>query len=253
MRHLFALLALLALTLAPSHRAVPPLMWRSLEITDTSTDRIECGSDAVVDDVDPGTLMLWVYATSIANDQSYLAKTETSGSYQGTVFSQSVLSRVRLTIDRSTSDLIVTAPDNTAVANTWQFLAVRWDLSGAAADQEIFVGTLTSAATEVASYPVQQVGSGSRVSDAARTLTIGNISGGQTWGALPGYFAHVQIESVRLTDAQIRAQQFHPHITPTTVFYYSPGWGGAGVSASGVVQTCTGTGTNTAQHVPLDY
>lgn len=93
----------------------------------------------------------------------------------------------------------------------WTFVAAQWDINGAATDQHLFSGTLDTPATEVTSYSLRTPGSGTRTSDAAAPLIIGNRQNGSV--QLGGVMALLVISTTRLSLDEIRRVQYQPNPT----------------------------------------
>lgn len=220
----------------------------ALLFTSGTSDKVDCGSGASLDDLAAGTFLAWVYPTALKADDTIVVKTAQSTGMRNFIAVGS--GALRVDIDRAT-DLVIVSSASVLSTDSWQFVAAVFNTGGADADQKLFHGTLTSLAAETG-YQVQQVGSGAVVSDAAHNLFIGNFNSG-TFGAFAGRIAWVAHWNRVLTLAEIRAQQFRPHKTSGCVLFMHLGFNGTGTQPdhSGNFNSGTVTGATVAPHVPL--
>lgn len=221
-----------------------------------STNVVNFGSSASVDALGTaGTFVGWYYPTSLAGDRAYFYKM-TSG-YAGFGFSPPSANPngLRMTLDRATTLLRIQDNDSVVTSSAWNFVAATWNTAGLNADQKLFVGSLTSVVSEVASYNFQQVGSGTPTSVTSEDLGVGNVpSNPAAFAAWVGDIAFVAFWSTQLSLAQIRAQQFSPHVTANCVLFCWLGFNGTGTqpdwSGNGNNGTVTGT-TASNTNVPV--
>jgi hypothetical protein len=147
-----------------------------------TTDKVDCGSAASLDDIPSAafTVYAWVYRTANGANQHIFSKDNsfpsgwslTANNVSGTD------GELRFVVFRNTS----TATDwadaisvsGTIPLNTWTFVAGRYD-PATTPQMKLYAGGLTTPVAEVASYFRQQDGTGSFLSDAAANLYVGNL------------------------------------------------------------------------------
>ena len=220
-----------------------------------STDRVDCGSAAILDGIDVGTTIVWERPTTLATRNVIWDKTD-PGTEEGMFFAHDVSIGTRFAFqrDRATAALLAVAGVDVVTLDAWNFLAARWDTGGVDGDQQLFHGDLTTIVTEISSYSFQTVGSGFPSSHAAGSFVIGNRGDGTPlFREADGDVAVVAIWNRRLSLGEIRAQQFHPHVTVNCRGFWYLGFNGTGTQPdlSGTGNNGTVTGATVADHVPL--
>ena len=218
---------------------------------DASTELVNHGSDSSIDDIQAGTMFFWHYPTSFSgrghmfrkNGGTHLFRMtqETNGTHE--------FNCTQPTSGINLSNAVTASP---ATLNVWQFVAVRWDTSGAAADQEMYIGELDSIASEVSSYLQQSVGTGTH-DDAAGTMYVG--SRGDTTAPYQGRIAFFAMYDKYLSVGKILQQQFHlmGPVDSNCVMLVNYGFNGPGTQTdwSGNGNGGTVTGATVAPHVPV--
>ena len=223
----------------------------SLTFTDTTTDVVDVGSPAAFDTMAVGTILTWVNPTTLANNHSYVRKRVSSTqnlSFQGSDAS----GNLGFFIAQS-ADLQVITNDTPLSTGAWHFAGVHWDVGGATGDQAIFTGTLSALAT-ANSLGTQTEGTAPQGNDSSASMGLGNTAPGNNGSSCAADIAWVGIWDIRLTLAQIQAQQFHPHVNANCIGMWHLGFAGdTGTVAdlSGNGNNGTPTGTTVADHVPL--
>jgi hypothetical protein len=224
----------------------------ALDFTNNVSDRIECGTAASVSDITKGTIISWVYPTASPAALSILMDKRSTGAAGYRFFRYDSAEKLEFSLDRAT-DLNVASKNKYITLNAWQFIALTFDTAGVDGDQALFRGTLTADVTECALYSAQTVGEDPPVSDAADSnLHVGSsLHDLYSWRGRIAVFAI--FSGVILTLAQLKEQQFRPHITGDCVLFLLPGLHGTGTQPdlSGTGNDGTVTGATVAPHVPL--
>lgn len=219
----------------------------------TSTDNINFGSDASIDNLDAATLVAWINFNAVNTDQVLMTKTTDSETGTQVFLNGSGTSgSLIVTRSRATTDQQAVA---TLMATGWNFIAAKYDVAGA---PQLFHGDLTTVVTEASSYTNQVNGSGAKVDESAFDLYAGNY----IWGSGPtneslslngdlGMFLYI---NRALTLGEIREIQFgHISAISGCVILALPGFDGASsiVDYSGNGNTGTGTGLVVADQMGI--
>ena len=181
----------------------------SLLFTNNSTDAIDHGSAADIDDLSAFTFWAWVYPTTIASDRFLLTKVDGTG-FNGILLKFYGTGQMSLLRDRATTEAACDTATNTVSTNAWQFVAATFDVNGAdaASTVNLYHGDLSTQVTEVSTN--QQQGSGALVSEAAGALRIGSyepFGGGESFA---GRIACYGLVNRYLSLGQIQALQWRP-------------------------------------------
>lgn len=232
----------------------------SLLFGGASSDRVNCGSGASLDDILVGTILAWVYPTNVNMGGKYiLAKPFETGATGGLSFQIGVSFNGDLLIKRrkTSGNLLCNSSTGYVTTNTWQFLGGTWNNSGTSTDQHLYRGLLTTNVTECSSYAPgsPNVGGGTNISDASKDLYIGNGSAdAATWSnSFVGSIAWVGMWNRQLSLAEILTQQYRPRKTSGCVLFMHLGFNGTGsqIDLSGNGNNGTVTGATLAAHVPI--
>lgn len=214
-----------------------------------STHRVNHGSNSVIDDLNPLTLIMWVYCT-----------TRTSGRYifnKGANPAKNLLlsggtGNIEWVVDRATTDADYITSDTPLTANVWTYIAITFD-SAATPSSRIYTGKRATAAVE-STYGTSTSGSGSVTSDAANSFIVGNSSGLNA--AFQGSIADVRYFNRALTLGECIDQQFNPHMDSGCKLYCVYGFNGTGTQPdwSGNANSGAVTGATLAVvHPPVAY
>lgn len=213
-----------------------------------TTDKVDVGSGATLDNLSPGTIITWCYPTDVGTYNRRIAVK------QGTqplafLVADTAAGDLVLFYSRATTVLKVRTGTGVITVDNWQCLAATWDAAGVAADQKLYRGTLTTSLAEL-TYAEQGVGAGAH-DDAAAVLVLGNRAGLST--PFIGRLAWVGIWNRALPLGELLDQQFHPHVTSGCVGFWHLGFAGTGTQPdwSGNGNAGTVTGATVGAHVPL--
>lgn len=218
----------------------------SLTFGAATSDRVDCGSAATLNNLDPFTWMGAVYPTTLTDTR----KISTKGGNKRWEISGTA-GNIRLRVAQAT-----TAADYTtnttplATLNKWYFIAVSYNSAGAAGQMiNIYTGDWATAMSE-ATYGVATDGVGAVTSDAADILMIGNNAGGTL--AFQGRIGHFSVYNVELTLAQIEAQRLRQFAAANCRMFHQLGFDGTGtqLDKSGNANNGTVTGATVSAHHP---
>jgi len=147
---------------------------------DGTDDNIDCGSATSLDDVNPKTVIAWIYPEGWGeNNKGYvIAKSGFWNFFLLNSASEESLSWWR---GHATTNGDWRIPTSSISLNTWQHLALTYDDSNNANDPAIYINAVSQTITEITTP------SGAATSDAAETIYVGNASNGdRTWDGLVG-------------------------------------------------------------------
>jgi len=212
----------------------------------TGSDRVDHGSDASLDNLDPFTYLTWIQPTVAFISASRL-------------FSKNAITNVALVQeggglqyfrDRDTDTSYIT--DTLMTLNAWNLVAIVFNSSGGENEiVNIYSGSLTAAATEASSYSTQDDGSGALASDAGGSWIVGNRSAFDR--SMASDIAIVAIINRALSLSEIIAWQWQPRVVADTVLFSHYGFNGTTTAfdLSGNGNDGTASGATIAAHVPL--
>lgn len=223
-----------------------------LAFTNDSTNRLDCGSPAALDNLNTGTVIAKIFITSHSgsNDGAIIAKTNAGF----TIEKQFVVQNngaLLFQIQRATDPLFVEADVGAFTLGEWNTVAVSWSTAGADGDQHVYIGTQAVPIADVTFGG--DAGVGAVTDDSAVNFGIGNMASGSVFlGGGTRRIAWVQIWNRQLTLAEIRQQQFWPRRTVGSLGLWHLGFNGTGTHPdySGNGNSCTVTGATVADHAP---
>lgn len=193
-----------------------------------TSDRISIGTNAVLDNMDPWTIIVWTKLDNLGDGQTFYQKglgptgrqnfslTDPTGGVGLRVSSR------RATVDTLADVQVANVP--ALAAGKWVFLAGVADLT-TSTNNKIFGGDLMTIVQEAATYRLQTNGLGTQANNSGQTAFVGNNA---NLNASPkGSYAFIGIWNRGLSLEEIRAQQFFPHVTSGNVLFMFPGFGSA--------------------------
>jgi hypothetical protein len=204
-----------------------------------SADRVDHGNDSSLINLDPITVLAWVYPTSLAVAVIVDKRTLSGDTGYRLLYTNDTVGSLAFHINRASQDCFA-----------WQFVGGTLDTSGANGDQKLFRGTLSGIAVEP-SYDNQTVGSGTVNSDSGNNQFVGNrVQADASWS---GYIGWVGIWNRQLSLGEVITQQFRPHLTSGCVLFTHYGFNGTGTQPdwSGTGNSGTVTGATQIGHVPI--
>lgn len=230
-------------------------------LCDDSTEYINHGSGATIDDVFTGCIMAWVYLTSLptgsGHAQRILAKGQASVSGEDFLFGTAGGNSLLFSISRATTGALILAGFTNfatqVTTNKWLFIAYNYDATSTTnSNQNVYTGDLSTLAAECTSYTVQQAGSGAGLTNAPNNCYVGNNADATT-ECLEGRIGWLGWWNARQTLAQIQMQQFFQRVSSGCLLFTHYGFGGTGTQADWSGNGNNGTVTNAtlADHFPL--
>lgn len=196
----------------------------ALNFKPNSSNRLTIGSDASIDNLNPGWWAAWAWWNSnpamllnIYGKVSTAVKVFRHGAGTGTA----AASKFGFRVVRASTNCGAEANWSTFGNGTfwatgkWIFVAATYDTDGAASAQRIFAGSLVDVVTEASSYVAQSAGSGGVTSDAGGTGTIGNVDAGNA--SFPGYIGAFWVGGgAVLTLAEAETLRLDPNAWPAS-------------------------------------
>ena len=214
-----------------------------------TSDRVNCGSGASLDDLSPFTWMAWIYPTAFTSGRRLAEK---GSSTQKVMLLSGTSGDWRLQVARTVASNYITN-DTPLALNTWKFVAATFDTGGGAGEIiNLYTGGLNTIATE-SSYTSPADGSGAVTADASGDFVIGNVGVATFNQAFEGRIAFFGVWNRALSLGEIRAQQFRPHVTSGCVLFQYLGFAGTGTQPDylGNANAGTVTGATVSDHVPI--
>lgn len=212
----------------------------------TAGDRVDCGSDASLDDLQTMTSIAWVWITTSPQsriwDKSTGVAFEHVHNYNSTYLEHFYK---RATLDQTVSALYADIPvmGATKGRGKWVFISFVSDPT-TDANNKMYVGDLLSPVAEPAVYRTRQAGSGAFTADAANNLILGSRS--DNGGPLGGKLAWVGLWNTQLSQVAIEEQRLWPHRTAGCVLLHHLGENGLGTQYDQSLSANNGTVTGSA-------
>jgi hypothetical protein len=227
----------------------------ALKFDNTTSDHVDHGSDASLDDLTAGSIMIWLWPNDVSNDfEGVCSKTESDGYNDGWSWYKMGAdgTRLRFTYARAVSDQDVRMTTSSLSAQTWHCCVVTFNTAGSPAS---YVGDLTTKLSDVSDTVT--AGSGSKVTDAAHPLRVGSTWDTTNYDPFGGRIALCSIWNTQLTLAQLQIQQYEirrPIVAPGNCVFFCNYFGtGTQVDWSGNGSNGTVTNATAAPHVPLRW
>lgn len=219
----------------------------ALSFGSATTNKVNHGSAAALDNLATGTIVLWIKPVSVgAAFRGWASKGLDSASSGWLLHQRSFAGQTfRFALFRATSDLAIVS---TIVLTTdWQCIAATWDIA-VSGSCVLYRGSLTSLMATC--VDTVDVGSGAVVTDAGDNLIVGNVDIVDTSSA-NALIASIAIWNRVLTANEVKQQQFR--LTPTSGCQILTHYYGTGLQPdySGHLNVGTVTGATAAAHVPL--
>lgn len=214
-----------------------------------TSDRVNCGSAAAIDDFAAFTMLTWCYPTALNDNRTLISKTGGPGTGKY-LTAKLTAGNLALTVDRATADgVYVTNDTPLSTLNKWYLVAATYD-EAATPSIRIYVGDLAAIAVE-RTYGTATNGSGATGTDAANSLLIGNFSTNNL--AWQGRIAVASYINRALTLQEIISWQFRPRVISGCLGLWQLGWNGVSTQPdySGNANNGTVTGATVGDHVPL--
>lgn len=223
----------------------------SLSFASAGTDKVDCGSAAVLDNLDPFTVVMWLDNQDTTTTRVLVCKATSADNGWRIIFSNA--DNLSLIVP-GTSNWSYQSPDS-SISTGLQMLAIVFDSGAAAGSQgRLYRGTRTSIISEL-SYQNQTDGSG-QADDSGQPLEWGNLSGVGSFG-VGSDVSRVALYNTALSLDDLRTLQFAPPSgwrRSDCVDLHEFGlWHGTGsqIDLSGNGNHGTVTGATVADHAPI--
>ena len=214
-----------------------------------ATDNVNIGSGASIDNLDPVTILAWVYVTTLTQNRTIYCKGP-SGSFRTLLRLGDGSGNVQMAVLRTALTNYITN-DAPIAADSWRLVAATFDsTAGAGEIANIYVGSLAANAVESA-YGTATDGSGTVTDDAANNAFWGNSA--TVDAPLQGRIAYCAVVDRVMTLAEIQSWQWRPRVVSGCVDFHALGFAGTGTQPdwSGNSNAGTVTGATVSDHVPL--
>lgn len=179
-----------------------------------TSDRVDCGSGASLDDLTTGTVLVMEHPTTLTTGRDIVSKYR-GATGEGWRFSNGTgtAGLLEFEIERATTTTFYVASSLTRSTGSWYCSAATWD-HAATPVVHLYTG-LYDAATAEPTYSIARDGSGAFSSDAARSLFIGNRDVASPVTSYQGTIAIVAVYNRVLSAAEID-QWRSPRPAPNT-------------------------------------
>lgn len=165
-----------------------------------TSDRIDCGSPALFDNLQTFTYLGWAFGTTLTAGRVLMGKYR-GATQEGWQISMNGTAQLQVFYERATTDLNYITNSTPMVVSTWVFIGATCDV-GAAPAVTLASGQLNTPCG-AHTFGTAVNGSGATNTDAARSLFIGNIDAASPGLAFRGNLAHSALFSSILSLAQI--------------------------------------------------
>lgn len=182
-----------------------------------TSDRVDFGSPAALDNLLTLTYLVWCYPTTLNASRRFINKgigTRTQSSFHLIDTSGNI--QYLRGYSGTPGAFTGTSSDTPLALNTWCFVGCVFN-SGVSPQGKLYRGKLNAAAVECA-YSAQTDGVGTPFDDSANSLFVGNaVTSSIT--AFQGRIAWAAIWNRVLTLTEIQEQQFRPNISSGCVLF----------------------------------
>lgn len=147
-----------------------------------TTDNVDCGSAAALDDKTSGTWLIWCRPTTLTTGKALCGKDDNASPFGSNVIRLSGASGdLQTFITRATTSTnYITNTTPLSATGTSACIAAQWDTGAAAGELVNIHKGLVGATMAEATYGTATDGSGAQTGDAAATFVIGNRRNGGT-------------------------------------------------------------------------
>lgn len=186
-----------------------------------TADRVQVTQDASLNDLATRTVLAWVLFDGLAVNQGIYSKKS------GSAFilpATGDITRLRVAIDRATTDTLYITVAGQLVAGQWRCCAFTWDIN-VTPTTNIYVGSFTQGLAEPA-YDTATDGAGALVTDAASDFRWGNNTSDSV--AMNGRIARAMHWNRVLSLAELQMHQFRPMLSPGLLIWHELGEEGIG-------------------------
>lgn len=215
----------------------------SLTFTSGSSDRVDFGSDAALDDLSAYSAIIAIYPTDQVSGRRFFNKgLDNNGT--AVWWDWTTSGDIACVCNRATTDATAIASTPLSL-NTWAELAVTYS---DAAGFNVYVRSLTGVFSEVSYTGTPVAGSGARIDDSAESLIVGNRN--EIDAGFGGQISHFKFFNEKLTLAELNVHAFK-HNFPSNNLVYSEFWSsGTQIDLSGNQNDGTVTGATESNPAP---
>lgn len=230
---------------------IPATSFASLRFTVATTDKVDFGSPAHLDNLATMTICAWIYPTTITGTNGPKIWVKDTDSGVNNRFNiQNATGNLRFRIN-SSGGAAGSAETNTNYlsANNWYFVCAVQDAVGSANNMRIYHGDLRRQIVE-ATYGVRVGLTVAKEADGTKNMFIGGYT---TLGSFPGEIAWVGVWNRVLSLQELRQQQGRVSRTSGNVFFSFLGFSGKTTQTdlSQFRNSGTITGTKISRGYPL--
>jgi len=187
----------------------------SLTFGANTTDLVSIAASSSINNLDPFTYCWWMYVTTWTGSRDPFTKIGSGQLIAMQLDGTTGAGNLKLTITGSTGSIVLLTTGQNMAVNTWYFCAATYNSANSSDKANIYVGTL---ATPVA----LALGSGASAvtgthDDSANPIRIGNNATPNA--VLQGDMAWLGVWNKELSLAQLKDQQYFPHVTSGNVVF----------------------------------
>ena len=216
-----------------------------------SGDRVACGTNAAIGNLNPYTVLTWVYPTSLVNLRRIYNKGIGVNTAHGLALTGTA-GNIDFVRSRATTDIGLTSSNTPlSVVNKWYFIAITIDTATVPIGH-MYVGTQSAMLKEV-TYTAQTDGAGTIYDDTANALTLGNRFSATFNNGFPGRIGYFSLWSRTMSYGEMDDQRMNPRIARNCRFFMHLGTNGLGLQQdrSGYANNGTVTSATIAPHMNL--
>ncbi len=222
----------------------------SLTFGGATSNRVEHGSAASLDNLNTWTVAMWIRPTTWTLNRAIFSKTGATLHKLVLCGSSGFPGDLQVVVNRVTTLTNYTTSNTPITSGVWQYVAFTFS-TATSPSVAMYRGSLTAIAA-ACTFASPAVGSGALISDAADNFKTGNDNSNAS--SFQGDIAWIGQWNRVLTAGEIQDQQFNPHVTSGCVMFTHYGYNGTSTQPdwSGNGNSGTVTGATQAAHVPLN-
>jgi len=185
----------------------------ALVLGGATSDRVTVTAAAAINNLDPMTLLTWIYPTTLSNNRMFGSKVN-AGNTIGWIWllTGGAPSKLQFNRYRATTGTNYKTPASTVTTSTWQMFATVYDsAAGAGNIVKHYRGVIGTDAVDVGNDGSPTDGSGANTDDSTYDLKVGN--GVNDALAIQGSVAAFAVFGAALSLADIKSWQKRPRKT----------------------------------------
>ena len=231
-----------------------------LDFSASDTHQVDIGNGASINNLTAGGILAWINPATITasgvRGRIIQKGLFGPGNFRNFMIGHTSNGDFTMEIMRATTNLNALSATGQLSASVWQCVATRFDTAGANGDQQLYVGDVNTALTEVSSYSTQLVGSGATGDDSGVNAYISNNSNNNR--SINGSISFVSIWNTYPSLGDLQRQQFNTSrmASPSMALFMHLGVHGSGgvgtqIDWSGNGNNGTITGATKTDHAPI--